>query len=160
MYGFIILSEISKDTFEISHKILNPYTTKYAFYEVLKIWRHMISWSYDILSLSETGPSTSFISVATWGQQQHPTDTRWPWPLMPHKVICDIPLTQDNLDLCCHARLTAQTPWNQADLDLYHHSTSTAACPLIQDGHDLWHYTRLIAISGLILGLRLANETL
>ena len=31
MYVFIILCEISKVSFEISHTILNPYTTKYAF---------------------------------------------------------------------------------------------------------------------------------
>ena len=31
VYGFIILCEILKDTFEISHKIFNPYTAKYAF---------------------------------------------------------------------------------------------------------------------------------
>ena len=31
-----------------------PYTAKYALYEVLKTWRLMISSSYDILSLSET----------------------------------------------------------------------------------------------------------
>ena len=43
MYGFKILCEIWKGTFEISHKILNPYTTKYAFYEVSKIWRVIIS---------------------------------------------------------------------------------------------------------------------
>ena len=43
MYGFKILREISKGTFEISHKILNPYTAKYAFYEVLKLWRLTIS---------------------------------------------------------------------------------------------------------------------
>ena len=43
VYGFKILCEISKGTFEISHKILNPYTAKYAFYEVVKIWRFMIS---------------------------------------------------------------------------------------------------------------------
>ena len=30
VYGFKILCEISKGTFEISHKILNPYTAKYA----------------------------------------------------------------------------------------------------------------------------------
>ena len=42
--------------FEISHEILNSYIAKYAFYKVLKIWRLMISSSYDILSLSETGP--------------------------------------------------------------------------------------------------------
>ena len=28
VYGFQILCEISKGTFEISHKILNPYTAK------------------------------------------------------------------------------------------------------------------------------------
>ena len=33
-----------------------PYITKYAFYEVLKISRLTISYSYDILSLSETSP--------------------------------------------------------------------------------------------------------
>ena len=37
MYGYKILCEISKGTFEISHKILNPYTAKCAFYEVVKI---------------------------------------------------------------------------------------------------------------------------
>ena len=43
MYGFTILSEILKVPFEISHKIQNPYTAKYAFYEVLKISRFTIS---------------------------------------------------------------------------------------------------------------------
>ena len=55
MYGFKIMREISKVPFEISHKILNPYTTKDAFYEVYKALRLMISLSYDTLSLSETG---------------------------------------------------------------------------------------------------------
>ena len=32
MYGFKIVCEISSGTFEISHKILNPYTAKYIFY--------------------------------------------------------------------------------------------------------------------------------
>ena len=31
---FKILCEISKVPFEIAHTILNPYTAKYAFYEV------------------------------------------------------------------------------------------------------------------------------
>ena len=35
MYGFQILCEISKVPVEILHKIWNPYTAKYAFYEVL-----------------------------------------------------------------------------------------------------------------------------
>ena len=39
--------------FEISHKILNPYATKYTFYEMLKIWRIMIYNSYGIWCLSE-----------------------------------------------------------------------------------------------------------
>ena len=55
MYGFKILCEISKMSFAISHNILNPYTAKYAFYEVLYIWQFMISSSNDILSLSDTG---------------------------------------------------------------------------------------------------------
>ena len=42
VYGFKILCEISKVPFEITHKILSSYTAKYAFYEVLKIWRLMI----------------------------------------------------------------------------------------------------------------------
>ena len=49
MYGFKILREIWKGTFEISHRIFNPYTAKYAFYRVLflcviydifELWRH------------------------------------------------------------------------------------------------------------------------
>ena len=49
MYGFNISCEISKGTFEISHKILNPYTAKYAFYcllflrvsyDIFELWRH------------------------------------------------------------------------------------------------------------------------
>ena len=38
MYGFKLLCEISNVPFEISPKILNSYTTKYAFYEVLHFW--------------------------------------------------------------------------------------------------------------------------
>ena len=37
MYEFKILCENSKDIFEILHKILNPYTIEYAFYNVLKV---------------------------------------------------------------------------------------------------------------------------
>ena len=49
MHRFKILCEISKDTFEFSHKIFNPYTAKYAFYclvvlrvsyDVIELWRH------------------------------------------------------------------------------------------------------------------------
>ena len=49
VYGFKTLCEISKGTFEISHKILNPYTAKYAFYcfhflrvsyDIFELWRH------------------------------------------------------------------------------------------------------------------------
>ena len=43
MYGLRILCEISKVPFEISHKIFNPYTANYAFYEVLKSWWLKIS---------------------------------------------------------------------------------------------------------------------
>ena len=43
MYGFKILCEISKVAFEISRKILNAYTAKYAFYKVLKVCQTMIS---------------------------------------------------------------------------------------------------------------------
>ena len=51
IYGewFKIFCEISKGTFEISHKILNPYTATYAFYglvflrvsyDIFELWRH------------------------------------------------------------------------------------------------------------------------
>ena len=62
MYGFKILCEISKGTFEISHKILNPYTAKYAFYCLL-----FLRVSYDIFELwchkpySETGPRINIV---------------------------------------------------------------------------------------------------
>ena len=36
MYGYNILGGISKGTFEIPHKIYNPYTEKYDFYTTLK----------------------------------------------------------------------------------------------------------------------------
>ena len=62
VYGFKILCEISKVPFEISHKNLNPYTAKYAFYEVLKVWRLTISYTYDILGLSETGPRPAWVT--------------------------------------------------------------------------------------------------
>ena len=51
MYGFKILGEISKGTFEISHKILNQYTAEYAFYcllflrvsyDIFELWRHKL----------------------------------------------------------------------------------------------------------------------
>ena len=48
MYESNIWYEISKGTFEISHKILNPYITKYALYShvfvcdlrYFELWRH------------------------------------------------------------------------------------------------------------------------
>ena len=49
LYGSNILCEISKVPFEISHKMLDPYTAKYAFYCLLflrvsndnfELWRH------------------------------------------------------------------------------------------------------------------------
>ena len=49
VYGLEIMCEISKGTFEISHKILNPYTAKYAVYclqflrvsyYIFELWRH------------------------------------------------------------------------------------------------------------------------
>ena len=49
MCGFKILYEISKGTFEITHKLLNPYTAKYEVYcllflrlgyDIFELWRH------------------------------------------------------------------------------------------------------------------------
>ena len=56
MYGFKILDEIWKVSFEISHKIWNLYTAKCALYEVLKLTNNDILESYDTVSLSEKGP--------------------------------------------------------------------------------------------------------
>ena len=42
VYGLEIVCEIAKVPFEISHKIWSPYTAKYAFYDVLKVWRIVI----------------------------------------------------------------------------------------------------------------------
>ena len=53
VYGFKSLCGILKGTFEISHKILNPYTSKYAFYclqflrvsyDIFELWRHKPQW--------------------------------------------------------------------------------------------------------------------
>ena len=46
----------SKLPFEISHKIFNQYTTKYAFYETLKIWRLVISLESWHLKAQWDGP--------------------------------------------------------------------------------------------------------
>ena len=63
MYGFKILCEISKPPFEISHKILNPYTAQYAFY-VLNFDEWWYFKTHDIISLSETGSSTPTASAS------------------------------------------------------------------------------------------------
>ena len=47
--GSKLSEEISNVPFEISHKILNPFTAKYVFYEGVNILTN-----YDILSLSDT----------------------------------------------------------------------------------------------------------
>ena len=51
-----ISGEISKSTFEISHRILNPYTVKYAFYKLNLYVRFTISLNCDVMCLNETGP--------------------------------------------------------------------------------------------------------
>ena len=67
MYGIKILCEISKVPFEISHKILNPYTAKYAFYcLVFSVW-FTISLNCDVISLSETGPWTPCGQETSYG---------------------------------------------------------------------------------------------
>ena len=43
VYGFKNLCETSKGSLEISHKILDPYTTKYGFY-----WLLFLHVTYDI----------------------------------------------------------------------------------------------------------------
>ena len=51
--GSNILCEISKGTFEILHKILNPYSAKYEFYwlqllcvtcDIYELWRYTYQW--------------------------------------------------------------------------------------------------------------------
>ena len=54
MYGIKILCEISKGIFEISHKILNPHPTKYAFNWLYFCVCFTISLNRDIKDLSET----------------------------------------------------------------------------------------------------------
>ena len=58
MYEFQILCETSKGTFDISHKIWNPYTTKNAFYwllflcvayDIFELWRHKPSWDWPLI---------------------------------------------------------------------------------------------------------------
>ena len=49
-----ILSEMSKVTFEISHKIVILYTAKYEFYKVCIFAWFTISLNRDVISLSET----------------------------------------------------------------------------------------------------------
>ena len=56
VYGLKILCEISKGTFEISYKILNPYTKKYAFYCLL-----ILPVSYDIFVLWRYKPWRNFV---------------------------------------------------------------------------------------------------
>ena len=68
MYGFKILCEISKVPFEISHKILNPYTAKYAFYDVLKYDEWWNLKSYYILNLSKRGPEVIWPIISPLGQ--------------------------------------------------------------------------------------------
>ena len=64
MYWFKILCEISKDTFEISHKILNPYTAKYVvyclqflrvIYDIFEMWRHKPKWDGHLEPLQMDG---------------------------------------------------------------------------------------------------------
>ena len=45
-----MLCEISKHTFEVSHKILNPYIAKYAFYWILFLFVIKISWICNVIS--------------------------------------------------------------------------------------------------------------
>ena len=65
MYGIQILYEISKGTFEISHKTWNPYTVKYAFYRLLFLFV-----IYDIFELWD-GPQSidlNFCDVSICGK--------------------------------------------------------------------------------------------
>ena len=55
MHGFNILCEISKDTFEISHKMLNPHTANMLFAVLyLCVW-FTISLNCDVKSLNVKG---------------------------------------------------------------------------------------------------------
>ena len=68
MCGLKILCEISKGSFEISHKIWNPYTAKYSFIVFFSCVWVTISLRCDVISLSETGPSTLM---------RHETEPSW-----------------------------------------------------------------------------------
>ena len=56
MYEFKILNEISKGTFEISHKILNTYTAKDTFYRLAFLCVITIPFNYDVININETVP--------------------------------------------------------------------------------------------------------
>ena len=110
MYGFKILSEISKGTFEISqnfepihHKICILRGVKnLTTYDILELW-HLKSW-WDgpqyILHLSCYMRSTAtshwhkmaLTFNATWGQLWHPFDPGQPWPVLPRKVNSTNPM--------------------------------------------------------------------
>ena len=51
--------EISKEPFVITYKILNPNTSKYVFYEVIKVTKYNIL-KFQHLKLGETGPSNAY----------------------------------------------------------------------------------------------------
>ena len=91
MHGFRIFYEILNDTFEISHKILNPYTAKHAFYRLLFVcliydifglWRQKHYWDglveYSSLTVGRVvwnvhGKSVVLIST----KHQHPLLRYW-----------------------------------------------------------------------------------
>ena len=60
-----------KDTlWNLTHHFEPMVSAKYTFYEVLNVWRIMICFSYDILSLSETDPWSDYVNSCFT-----PTDT-------------------------------------------------------------------------------------
>ena len=67
MCGFKILCEIFKGTFEISHKILNLYIAKYAFYWLLfSLWL-TISWDCDVMNAKQISlHQVMYFPCATW----------------------------------------------------------------------------------------------
>ena len=123
MYGFKILCEISKVPFEIAHKILNTYTTKYAFYLVLKFCRIMMSWSYDILRLSETGPWHVLLPN---GRRTVRT-----YKIRINKILCDISFIYRGFQFPCRWRQSKWPPvsWrNIAAVQVLNHILCSCNC--------------------------------
>ena len=66
MYGFKILCEISKIPFEISHRILNPYTIEYVFYKVSKVNNSFMCHPYEVIHVITKLNNINVYKIIYW----------------------------------------------------------------------------------------------